>query len=333
MAIVLAMFLAAGCAVTPPQHAASKKYHFEGAWISLDRWATARGFQPAEQLSLEPLTMTITNGFQWEDRNLKAKTSLIPLPTFLWRAGGHELTIQPHTRTAYWDKIQIHLGFTPKIIQGEPWLHKLDLKKTIKPLLYPAILPDTTNRVIVIDPGNDNDSAANDFALDWAQRLTPLLKHDGWRVFLTRTNASISRAARTAVADLYHPDLFLNLDFNADRTNKNLSGVEAICMTPVGIPSNIPTSAWEDTWRKFPNNAFDVQNWQYAFRLYSALTQIPGTEERGLRRLRFIHLLAERPYPAVRISGGFLTNPHDAALIENPTFRQKLAEAVASALK
>jgi N-acetylmuramoyl-L-alanine amidase len=33
------------------------------------------------------------------------------------------------------------------------------------------------------------------------------------------------------------------------------------------------------------------------------------------------------------IEAGFLSNPSDARLIETPAFRQKLAEAIAAALK
>jgi len=35
----------------------------------------------------------------------------------------------------------------------------------------------------------------------------------------------------------------------------------------------------------------------------------------------------------VLIEGGYLSNPHEAKLIESPEFRQKLAEAIADALK
>jgi N-acetylmuramoyl-L-alanine amidase len=37
--------------------------------------------------------------------------------------------------------------------------------------------------------------------------------------------------------------------------------------------------------------------------------------------------------PAVLIEAGFLSNPGDARQIENPAFRQKLAQAVADALR
>jgi N-acetylmuramoyl-L-alanine amidase len=35
----------------------------------------------------------------------------------------------------------------------------------------------------------------------------------------------------------------------------------------------------------------------------------------------------------VLIEAGFMSNPSDAKLIETPAFRQKLAEAIATALK
>jgi len=36
--------------------------------------------------------------------------------------------------------------------------------------------------------------------------------------------------------------------------------------------------------------------------------------------------------PAILIEGGYLSNPAEAAKIENPDFRQKLAETIAAAL-
>ena len=37
--------------------------------------------------------------------------------------------------------------------------------------------------------------------------------------------------------------------------------------------------------------------------------------------------------PAVLVEGGYLSNSHEAGKIESPEFREKLAEAVANALK
>ena len=48
---------------------------------------------------------------------------------------------------------------------------------------------------------------------------------------------------------------------------------------------------------------------------------------------RFIGVLRGQHRPAVLIEAGFLSNPREARRIEDPEFRQKLAEAVAEALK
>ena len=48
---------------------------------------------------------------------------------------------------------------------------------------------------------------------------------------------------------------------------------------------------------------------------------------------RFRNALRGQHRPAVLIEGGYLSNPREARRIEDPAFRQKLAEAVAAALK
>jgi N-acetylmuramoyl-L-alanine amidase len=324
----------------PVPQEALETNHFEETWIKLNRWASACGFPSAEKLSLPPLEMSITNGFQWKDFNLKARTSLIPLTTFSLQTTNGTLVIQPETRTAHWDEVEIHLGFAPELVQGEPLMHTLDLSKTIEPLLQiTPELPDT-NRIIVIDPDDDvetdgvpADLLGKNFALDWAQRLAALLTTNGWTVFITHTNGTnASIADRAAFAEMHRADLFLNLCFGSLETDANQSGIETYCLAPASMPSNVPRTFFEETWHTFPNNAYDLQNWQYAFRLHRALIQIPGAKDRGLRRSRFIKILRGRTYPAVRVSGGHLANAHAAALIANPIFRQKLAAAIASAL-
>ena len=99
------------------------------------------------------------------------------------------------------------------------------------------------------------------------------------------------------------------------------------------MPSSL-TRGWPDAWAQwFPNNTFDAQNLQLAVRLHSAILRATGLEDRGVNRARFIGVLHKQHCPAVLIEGGYLSNPHEARLIEIPEFRQKLAEAVASALR
>jgi N-acetylmuramoyl-L-alanine amidase len=99
------------------------------------------------------------------------------------------------------------------------------------------------------------------------------------------------------------------------------------------MPSTL-TRGFADPWfENLPNNNFDAQNLQLAVRLHSALLRATGIEDRGVRRARFIGVLRGQKRPAILIEAGYLSNPQEARLIEDPAYRQTLAETVAAALK
>jgi N-acetylmuramoyl-L-alanine amidase len=172
-----------------------------------------------------------------------------------------------------------------------------------------------------------------EFTLDWARRLKPLLESNGWTVFLTRTNdTDLALSNRVAFAESHHADCFISLHFNSAAPDKKENGLETYCLTPTGMPSTI-TRGFADPWlENLPNNAFDGENLQLAARVQGAILHASGEEDRGVRRARFIGVLRGQKRPAILIEGGYLSNPAEAARIENPAFRQKLAEAVARAL-
>jgi len=249
------------------------------------------------------------------------------------------------SREATWNGVEIHLGFEPQIIDGQICLYGPDLQKNLEPLLCdPPLALRRNNPVIVIDPGHGganvgthsilNGRFEKEFTLDWALRLAPLLAQEGWQVFLTRTNdTDDSLSNRVAFAEAHHADLFISLHFNSLAPDRIPSGIETYCVTPTGMPSTL-TRGYGDFWaQNFPNNAFDAQNLQLAVRLQSALLRETGMEDRGVCRARFIGVLHGQHRPAVLIEAGFLSNPGDAREIGTPAFQQKLAQAVADALR
>jgi N-acetylmuramoyl-L-alanine amidase len=248
------------------------------------------------------------------------------------------------TLGATWNGIEINLGFEPQFIDGEVFLHGLDLQKNLEPLLCGPPLTFGTNRVIVIDPGHGGANTGThsvldgrfekEFTLDWAKRLKPLLETNGWTVFLTRTNdTAVSLADRVAFAEAHHADLFVSLHFNSGAPDTKQAGIETYCITPTGMPSTL-TRGFADPWfENLPNNSFDAQNLQFAVRMHGALVRATGEEDRGIRRARFIGVLRGQKRPAILIEAGYLSNPREASLIESADYRQKLAEAFANALK
>jgi len=268
----------------------------------------------------------------------------LPVATYAIGSTNGVVVLEIGSREAIWNGIEINLGFEPQLIDKQIFLHELDLQRNLEPLLCDPPLTFSTNRVIVIDPGHGGSNTGThsildgrfekEFTLDWALQLAPLLATNGWKVFLTRTNdVDVSLDDRAACAEMHHADLFISLHFNSAAPDQKQAGLETYCLTPTGMSSTL-VRGYNDFWSEnFSNNAFDAENLQLAVRLHTALLRTGALEDRGVRRARFIGVLHDQNRPAVLIEGGYLSNPHEAKLIESPEFRQKLAEAIANALK
>lgn len=289
-------------------------------WTSLNRWAAQQKIAPARLLTRSPVT------------------------TYALSSPRGNLVLAIGSREAEWNGVMLHLGYAPEFIDGEVFIHGLDLQKNLEPFFCDAPLVFGTNRVIVIDPGhggvNGGTISINDhhpekeFTLDWARRLKPLLEQQGWQVFLTRTNdADVPLSNRVAIAESRHANAFISLHFNSVAPDQKPVGLATFCLTPAGMPSNVTRDFPDMLNQSYANNNFDAQNVQLAERLQRTLLHATGLEDHGVNRARFIGVLRGQHRPAVLIEAGFLSNPREARRIAQPEFRQKLAEAVADALK
>jgi N-acetylmuramoyl-L-alanine amidase len=244
----------------------------------------------------------------------------------------------------FWDGVDVRLGFAPQLNDEQPCLHMLDVKKTLEPLTRRRFLSSLKAcPIIVIDPGHGGaDSGTKnvlgygqekDFTLDWARRLGTLLATNGWQVFLTRTtDTDLALSSRVAFADAHHADLFLSLHFNSAAPDQHQAGLETYWLTPTGMTSSVTRGYDDDLALRFPNNSFDDQNLQLAALVHRALLPVNGRLDRGVRHARYLGVLRNQNRPAVLIEGGYLSNPREARWISTPTYRQRLAEAVAGAL-
>ena len=293
---------------------------FTETWVPVRRWCKATGMaEPSWLVSLSR-------------------------PTFELRSTNGNFVFRPGVQVAEWDGVEVHLGFGPQLIDRQPYLHHLDLTKTVIPLLSGARLHCTGSPpVVVLDPGHGGQDAGagsalsrcweKQFTLDWALRLQHLLATNGWQVYLTRTDdREMPLSNRVAFAEERKADLFVSLHFNSAGENLEQAGLETYCLTPEGMPSALTRGYGDDPGRSFPNNAFDAQNLQLAFRVHRNLLAVNGHVDRGVRRARFLGVLRNQQRPAILIEGGYLSNKREARLISEPAYRQKLAEAVARGL-
>ena len=310
-------------APTPPASLASPRWpsNWVNSWIPLEDWARFNRLA-------EPV-------------RTKAGVDAV----FRVHGSNSFLVLQAGNRAVVSDGQVCWLGFTPKLLKGQLYVHSLDAQKFLQPLLHGARMPPLrTERVLVIDAGHGGRDGGTSspfsrtvektYTLDWALRLQNLLLTNGWKVVMTRTNdADLPLPERIAIADRCRADLFISLHFNAAPDNRALSGIETYCLTPSGLPADLIREGADNVRMVFPNNAYDGQNLLFAYGLQRVLVQATGAKDRGVRHARFMSVLRGQQRPAVLIEGGYLSNAAEARKIALPSYRQTLAEAVARALK
>jgi len=302
---------------------------------------------PPPKISQPAPILTWTSLNRWAAENKIAaprKLAGLPVASYAITSARGTMILEIGSREAIWRGLEMHLGFAPEIIDDQVFVYGLDLQKNLEPLLLGEPPAFGAGRVLVLDPGHGGVNVGThslvdgrfekEFTLDWARRVKFLLATNGWTVFLTRTNDSdVSLSNRVAFAEAHHADLFISLHFNSAAPDKRQNGLETYCLTPTGMPSTL-TRGFSDLWTEhFPNNEFDTENLRLAVRLHAALLRGSGEEDRGIRRARFMGVLLGQKRPAILIEGGYLSNPREAEKIESAAFREKLAEALAAALK
>ena len=171
-------------------------------------------------------------------------------------------------------------------------------------------------RTVIIDAGHGGkDSGAvsrhtgereKDLALDTAKRIRSELGR-GFNVILMRSD-----------------DEFIDLDERVVRANRHGDAI-LISMHYNADPSHIrgPETYY---WR--------VDSHGLATRFQRAMASVSPAEtgSRGLVRRR-LRLTRNPEIPCVLLEGGYLSNPAESRLIGDAGYRQKLAAAIASAIK
>ena len=147
---------------------------------------------PSAKIVKPPPIYTFTSLNRWAaEQKLSAPLLLTksPLTTYSVSSKQGILVLALGSREAAWNGVTFHLGFTPESVDGQIFVHGLDLRKNFEPLLTDVPLNFSgTNRVIVIDPGHGGINggtvnlfdrrAEKEFTLDWAKRLAPVKQVD-----------------------------------------------------------------------------------------------------------------------------------------------------------
>jgi N-acetylmuramoyl-L-alanine amidase len=182
-------------------------------------------------------------------------------------------------------------------------------------LFFHPLTTLAARRTIVIDPGHGGFDrggipgqrvAEKTMALDVAQRVAKKLRKDGYRVIMTRDS-----------------DVFVPLGTRV-RVANSLSNAEFIC-----IHFNSATRAGANGIETY---YYRSDSAQLAANIHRQVVGGTTTDNRGIRRRGF-YVLRKTTVPSVLVECGFLTNPAEARLALQSSYRDRLAERIAAGVE
>ena len=258
--------------------------------------------------------------------------------------GRVRLKFEDRNRDFYLDGVRVFMGESTVFNQGSLYISKIDVIKTVVPLLRPIDRTDLLPRppkLIVLDPGHGGNDPGNqnsvlrldekDMTLDVARRLKQMLEKRGYQVLLTRSDdRRVELEQRAEIAGRARADLFLSIHFNAlpPAVAGRVTGSETYVLTPQFQRSSGDEKKDKKAEVAFPGNRLDYANTVLGFYLHRQLLAGLKTSDRGYKRARYIVLcLAE--CPAALVEAAFLSNNLEARRVATPEYRQQIAQAIA----
>jgi N-acetylmuramoyl-L-alanine amidase len=279
-----------------------------------------------------------------------------------WTKGRTELTLsdsrgvrmvfEKDQRDFLLDGTRVFMGELTCLKSDDLWVTKIDVIKTIAPLVAPAehaaFLP-ARPKLIVIDPGHGGTDPGKqnprlkldekDMALDVGLRLKKILEVRGYRVLMTRStdkrfsnSPTVDLPLRAELANKENADLFVSIHFNAvDREPERVVGTETYVMTPQFQLSTQPEQDRAMIKEQYPGNHQDVANAVLGFQLHRRLVADLKTSDRGYKRYR-LAVLRPLKCPGVLVEAAYLSNDGEARRVATPEFRAQIAESLADGI-
>lgn len=250
------------------------------------------------------------------------------------------------SREARIDGVKHWLSFPALYFAGGYYLSRMDLVKTLDPLMRPHRVGGLdVVHTVVLDPGHgahdrgavNRWGAEKNYNLDLCRRIRPHLQEAGLRVVITRSRDEfLPLEKRPAIADALEKKnpgtIFVSVHFNAAATRTSLAtGYEVFSLTPRGAPNSHDAYLTRRSFSTAPGHRNDGANHLLATAIQHAKLGLVPMFDRGVKRARFA-VLRHATVPAVLVEGGFMSNPSDARKIHSMEWRERLAEALAAGI-
>ena len=239
------------------------------------------------------------------------------------------------SREATLSQVNLTLAFAPTVSNGIFAISQADFNCYLEPILRPQLLPRSTIKRIVIDPGHGGKDPGcrggttleKNINLQVATRLAQVLAAKGYVVGMTRTTDTyLTLKQRVSLATKFKPDLFISLHCNA--AGATVRGLEVYCATPQNTPAS---DAKVVSTKLCKANSYDKQNAYLAYQLQKKLVTLLKVPDRGVKHKRYT-VITDLAAPCVLIEMGFLSNDTDRTQLATPAHQLKFATAVANAV-
>jgi N-acetylmuramoyl-L-alanine amidase len=215
-----------------------------------------------------------------------------------------------------------------------------------------AAFPLAVRRVVLdaghggSDPGASAEGVIEkNVTLDIGHRLRTLLETEGFEVVFTRgDDQTIALRDRARTANASKSDIFVSIHVNALLKHTSSRGIETYYLGPTNDQRLTQLAAAENKvsgysiadMRKLLDSVYADARRDESHELAIAVQQQlfstmqatdPGLENWGVKRAPFIVLVAT-DMPAILAEVGCLSNEKEAAMLERPEHRQKIANAL-----
>lgn len=181
----------------------------------------------------------------------------------------------------------------------------------------PQTVGDRRRGLIYIDAGhggNDPGAVGNgiqekDVVLAISLDLGRALQSLGYSVYYTRTNdVEIDLEPRVASAESINADAFVSIHANSlAARNSAVNGVETYHARGSTVGKEL------------------------AEYVHAQIIEGTGASDRSVRSAGF-YVIARTSMPAILVETGFVTNPTEAANLDNPSYQKRMAEAIAKGI-
>lgn len=202
--------------------------------------------------------------------------------------------------------------------------------------------------VVVIDPGHGGmDSGAvaqgvveKDLNLDVGLRVAQALQAAGLEVKLTREDDHyVPLESRVEMANAFAGSIFVSIHFNdaqgEGRSVSRASGIETYYSGVKELPA-APSLIWTTLFRgsktASPAPADAVRAGELlAGTIQHSLIANTGAADRGIKE-EGLYVTRRVRGPAVLVEGGFVSHPQEAHLLQDPEYRQRIANSIAAGI-